>query len=77
MDEYDRLLLADLDTLAEKLEKQAHPNKTGVALLGALSPALASLVPVATEAGKKDLETVTRARARLAELLGVDYSDGV
>lgn len=69
MDKYDRRLLADLDTLAEKLEKQAHPNKTGVALLGALSPALASLVPATVEAGERDLAVVTRARVRLAELL--------
>ena len=69
MDAYDRRLLDDLDTLAEKLEKQANPNKTGVAMLGVLSPALASLVPATTEAGKKDLDIVTRARTRLAELL--------
>lgn len=72
MDEYDRRLLADLDTLAEKLEKQAHPNQTGVALLGALSPALASLVPATVEAGERDLAIVTKARVRLAELLKED-----
>lgn len=44
LESYDRRLLDDLDTLAEKLEKQANPNKTGVAMLGVLSPALASLV---------------------------------
>lgn len=69
MDKYDRRLLADLDTLAEKLEKQAHPNQTGIALLGALSPTLASLVPATVEAGERDLAVVTRARVRLAELL--------
>ena len=68
----DRLLLRDLDTLAEKLEKQAHPNQTGVALLGVISPALAALVPATTEAGERDLAIVTRARARLAELLEGD-----
>lgn len=72
MDEYDRRLLADLDTLAEKLEKQAHPNQTGIALLGALSPALASLVPATVEAGERDLAIVTNARVRLAELLKED-----
>lgn len=65
----DRRLLEDLDTLAERLEKQAHPNKTGVAMLGAISPALAALVPATTEAGERDLAIVTKARARLAELL--------
>ena len=69
MDEYDVRLLSDLDTMAEKLEKQAHPNQTGVALLGALSPALASLVPATVEAGERDLAIVTRARVRLAEML--------
>lgn len=72
MDAYDRRLLDDLETLAEKLEKQAHPNQTGVALLGALSPALAALVPAAVEAGERDLAIVTRARVRLAELLKGD-----
>lgn len=69
LENYDRHLLSDLDTLAEKLEKQAHPNQTGVALLGVLSPALASLVPATVEAGERDLAIVTRARVRLAELL--------
>ena len=77
LESYDRRLLDDLDTLAEKLEKQANPNKTGVALLGAISPALAALVPATTEAGERDLAVVTRARVRLCELLGVDYSNGV
>lgn len=77
LESYDRRLLDDLDTLAEKLEKQAHPNKTGVALLGAISPALAAMVPATTEAGERDLAVVTRARVRLCELLGVDYSNGV
>lgn len=72
MDAYDRRLLDDLETLAEKLEKQAHPNQTGVALLGALSPALAALVPATVEAGERDLAIVTRARVRLAELLKGD-----
>lgn len=77
LDSYDYKLLEDLDTLAEKLEKQAHPNQTGVALLGVISPALAALVPATTEAGERDLAIVTRAKVRLCELLGVDYSDGV
>lgn len=77
LESYDRRLLDDLDTLAEKLEKQAHPNKTGVALLGAISPTLAAMVPATTEAGERDLAVVTRARVRLCELLGVDYSNGV
>lgn len=72
LEDFDRLLLDDLDTLAEKLEKQAHPNKTGVAMLGVLSPALAALVPATTEAGERDLAIVTRVKARLCELLGVD-----
>lgn len=72
LESYDIRLLEDLDTLAEKLEKQANPDKTGVALLGVISPALASLVPATTEAGKKDLATVTRAKVRLCELLGVN-----
>lgn len=72
MDAYDRRLLDDLETLAEKLEKQAHPNQTGVALLGVLSPALASLVPATVEAGERDLAIVTRARVRLTELLKGD-----
>lgn len=72
MDAYDRRLLDDLETLAEKLEKQAHPNQTGVALLGALSPALASLVPATVEAGKKDLQIILRAIERLNELLEGD-----
>ena len=72
LESYDRRLLDDLDTLAEKLEKQAHPNQTGVALLGALSPALASLVPATVEAGERDLAIVTRARVRLTELLKGD-----
>lgn len=72
MDECDVRLLEDLDTLAERLEKQAHPNKTGVAMLGAISPALAALVPATTEAGERDLAIVTKARARLAELLEDD-----
>lgn len=77
LESYDRRLLDDLDTLAEKLEKQANPNKTGVAMLGVLSPALASLVPATTEAGKKDLAVVTKAKVRLCELLGVDYTSPV
>ena len=72
MDAYDRRLLDDLETLAEKLEKQANPNQTGVALLGVLSPALASLVPATVEAGERDLAIVTRARVRLTELLKGD-----
>lgn len=72
MDAYDRRLLDDLETLAEKLEKQARPNQTGVALLGVLSPALASLVPATVEAGERDLAIVTRARVRLTELLKGD-----
>lgn len=72
MDAYDLRLLDDLETLAEKLEKQAHPNQTGVALLGVLSPALASLVPATVEAGERDLAIVTRARVRLTELLKGD-----
>lgn len=69
MDAYDRRLLDDLDTLVEKLEKQAHPNQSGVALLEVFSPALASLIPATVEAGERDLDIVTRARGRLAELL--------
>lgn len=72
MNENDRRLLADLDAMAEKLEKQAHPNKMGVAMLGVLSPALASMVPATIEAGEKDLDIVARARTRLAELLKGD-----
>ena len=71
-DDSDRRLLADLGAMAEKLERQAHPNKTGLAMLGVLSPALASMVPATIEAGEEDLDIVARARTRLAELLKGD-----
>lgn len=72
MDEYDRRLLADLDTLAEKLEKQAKPDPVAVALLGALNPVLKAAAPVMSEASAKDHALVLRVRARLAELLEGD-----
>lgn len=37
-DDSDRRLLADLGAMAEKLERQAHPNKTGLAMLGCSAP---------------------------------------
>lgn len=66
MDTYDQHLLEALDTLAEKLEKQAKPDPIAVALLGALNPTLVSAI---SEAGTKDHSTVLRVRARLVELL--------
>lgn len=74
MDAYDQRLLEDLDTLAEKLEKQAKPDPFAVALLGALNPTIASAI---SEAGTKDHATVLRVRARLAELLTEGKDDGV
>lgn len=72
MEKSDDRLLRDLEWMADRMKKQAEPNAAGVAMLGILSPTLASMVPATVEAGKRDLQIILRTIDRLNELLEGD-----
>ena len=61
----DVQLLADLQGLIEKREKQVNPPEGSTAIMGAISPVL----PAAQKAAQRELDILVRVKNRLGELM--------
>ena len=65
----DAKLLADLDVEIAA----ADPPEGSTAVINALSPGLAAMMPTATKQARKKLLTLQQVRKRLAELIEKEY----
>ena len=61
----DVQLLADLQGLIEKREKQVNPPEGSTAIMGAISPVLRAAMPAA----QRELDILVRVKNRLGELM--------
>ena len=68
-----RKLLADLDVEIAAAERAANPPEGSTAVINALSPGLAAMMPTATKQARKKLLTLQQVRKRLAELIEKEY----
>lgn len=69
----DAKLLADLDVEIAAAERAANPPEGSTAVINALSPGLAAMMPTATKQARKKLLTLQQVRKRLAELIEKEY----
>jgi hypothetical protein len=69
----DAKLLADLDVEIAAAERAANPPEGSTAVINALSPGLAAMMPTATKRARKKLLTLQQVRKRLAELIEKEY----
>lgn len=69
----DAKLLADLDVEIAAAERAANPPEGSTAVINALSPGLAAMMPAATKQARKKLLTLQQVRKRLAELIEKEY----
>ena len=67
----DAKLLADVEIAAA--ERAANPPEGSTAVINALSPGLAAMMPTATKQARKKLLTLQQVRKRLAELIEKEY----
>ena len=65
----DVQLLADLQGLIEKREKQVNPPEGSTAIMGAISPVLRAAMPAAQKAAQRELDILVRVKNRLGELM--------
>lgn len=65
----DVQILADLQSLIDEAEKTANPPSYAGAVFGAISPMLKKAMPAAQERARHQIDVLTRAKNRLAELL--------
>ena len=65
----DAQLLADLQGLIDEAEKTANPPDYAAGVFGAISPVLKKAMPAAQERARRQIDVLTRAKARLSELL--------
>ena len=56
-----------------KAERAANPPEGSTAVINALSPCLAAMMPTATKQARKKLLTLQQVRKRLAELIEKEY----
>lgn len=56
----DVQLLADLQGLIEKREKQVNPPEGSTAIMGAISPVLRAAMPAAQKAAQRELDILVR-----------------
>lgn len=69
----DAKLIADLDAEIAAVERAAEPPEGANAVIGALSPGLAALMPTATKQAKKKLYVLQQVRKRLVELVEKEH----
>ena len=65
----DVKLLADLQGLISKFEKQANPPPFSGAVMGAISPVLKAAMPAAQAAAREQVDILVRAKTRPEELM--------
>lgn len=65
----DVQLLADLNGLIERAQKQATPPEFAGAVFGAISPVLKAAMPAAQKEAQRQVDILTRAKTRLEALL--------
>ena len=65
----DVQLLADLQGLIEKREKQVNPPEGSTAIIGAISPVLRAAMPAAQKTAQRELDILVRVKDRMSELL--------
>ena len=65
----DIQLLADLQSLIEKREKQINPPEGSTAIMGAISPVLRAAMPAAQKTAQRELDILVRVKDRMSELL--------
>lgn len=61
----DVQLLADLQGLIEKREKQVNPPEGSTAIMGAISPVLRAAMPAAQKAAQRELDILPQRGGRL------------
>lgn len=71
----DIRLLAELDAEIEVTSRAANPPEGATAFLGALSPGLSGMLPVAAQQAQRKLDLLQRLRARLGELIEKEHSN--
>nr|DAM20900.1 MAG TPA: hypothetical protein [Caudoviricetes sp.] len=65
----DANLLADLQKLIEEKKKAANPSEDCKEIVGTLTPIFGKLMPMMQKKQQAEVDTLTRVRNRLAELL--------
>ena len=65
----DVKLLSDLNALIDRAERSAHPPELAGAVFGAISPVLKAAMPAAQKDAERQLDVLTRAKARLEQLI--------
>ena len=65
----DVKLLADLQGMIERAEKQANPPEFADTIFGAISPVLKAAMPAAQQEARRQVDILTRAKARLETLI--------
>ena len=62
-----------IDVEIAAAERAANPPEGSTAVINALSPGLAAMMPTATKQARKKLLTLQQVRKRLAELIEKEY----
>lgn len=65
----DVKLLSDLTSLIERTQRQASPPEFAGAVFGAISPVLKAAMPAAQKEAERQVDVLTRAKARLEALM--------
>ncbi|OPZ65910.1 MAG: hypothetical protein BWY85_00269 [Firmicutes bacterium ADurb.Bin506] len=69
----DVRLLVELDAEIGNVERAANPPEGASTILGALSPGLSGMLPIAAKQAQKKLDLLQRLRARLGELIEKEH----
>ena len=69
----DLKLLSELQSLIDEAKKMANPPNYAEDVLGTISPMLPKIMPAARMRAVHQIDVLTRAKARLEELMEADY----
>lgn len=70
----DVKLLAELDAEIRSAEAAANPPEIAASLVSAIMPGAGKMMPVVQKASRQRLDTLQRARTRLAQLIDKEHN---